>query len=122
MNANPPHTTLTRIEHCVPVHSLTDSSVTLANSVPKPDDLSSCSLSPTQIQQLQQLLHDCADLFVTSGGSLGCTDVVIHKIQTSGTPICQAILVALKKRWTHKLKPCYSTILSNQVVVPGLTP
>ena len=86
----------------------TDSSVTQANSVPKPDDLSSCSLSPTQIQQLQQLLHDCADLFVTSGGSLGCTDVVIHKIQTSGTPICQAILVALK------------TTVDSQVVVPGL--
>ena len=94
----------TKVGTYTPVHSLmfVDTSPPadqMENSNMPDIDLSSTSLTPNETQQLQKLLHDYADLFVTAGGSLGCTGLVKHKIQTSGPPIRQSMRrlpVALK--------------------------
>ena len=129
VNSSSQETTLykgTQIGQHTPVHSLmfvdTDSNMTDMQKTPMPDiDLSSCNLSPPQIQQLQQLLSDYSDLFVTPGGQLGCTNVVRHVIQTSGPPIHQPMRrlpVALKETVDSQVE----TMLTQNVIRPSCSP
>lgn len=52
-------------------------------------DLSACELSPTQQQQLLELLQNYEDLFANVGSPLECTSVVRRAIYTKGPPIHQ---------------------------------
>lgn len=116
----------TKVGNCTPVHSLMfvdiDSPVTHLNNAPPPGvDLSSCGLSSIQTQQLQQLLHNYADLFVTAGGQLGCTGTVRHTIQTSGLPIRQPMRrlpVALKTTVDSQVE----TMLQQKIIQPSCSP
>ena len=129
MNTSSQETTLykgTKIGQHTPLHSLifvdTDLTVTKPQNSPIPDvDFSSCNLTPPQTKQLQQLLFQCVDLFVSPGGPLGCTNVVRHAIQTSGSPIQQPMChlpVALKETMDSQVE----TMLQQNVMRPSCSP
>ena len=126
MNTNSQQTTLykgTKVGTYTPVHSLmfvdTSPPADQTENAHMPDiDL---SLNPNETQQLQKLLHDYADLFVTAGGSLGCTGLVKHKIQTAGPPIRQSMRrlpVALKATVNSQVE----TMLQQNVIQPSCSP
>ena len=54
-------------------------------------DYAGANLSPSQKHDLNRLIWEFRDLFVSEGGCTGRTSVIKHTIRTEGSPIRQPL-------------------------------
>ena len=81
-------------------------------STPPDIDLAGTDLSPSEQQQLLNLLVSFSTVFTTANDPLGRTSVVKHNIQTSGPPIRQPL-----RRLPQAMKPVVEREVQNKYYV-----
>ena len=129
VNTGPADITLyknTSVGYCTPVQNLlaieVDNSPTVPNLQPHfGADLSSSALSPSQKQSLRELLNNYSDLFVSTDGQLGRTNMVKHHIRTSGEPIRQP-MHRLPEALKNTVDSQVQNMLQNDVIQPSHSP